>query len=132
MRTYKSLAQVEQAFRCLKQTDLRIRPIRHRTEDHVRAHVFLCMLAYYVDWHLRRALAPLLFEDEELDLDRWRRHPVAQAKPSRSALAKKYHRSTPDGLPVMDLHTLLQELATRTRNTCSMKSDDSARAASFT
>ena len=132
VRTYKSLAQVEQALRCLKQTDLRIRPIRHRTEDHVRAHVFLCMLAYYVDWHLRRALAPLLFEDEELDLDRWRRHPVAQAKPSRSALAKKYRQSTPDGFPVMDLHTLLQELATRTRNTYSMKSDDTARAASFT
>ena len=132
VRTYKSLAQVEQAFRCLKQTDLRIRPIRHRTEDHVRAHVFLCMLAYYIDWHLRRALAPLLFEDEELDLDRWRRHPVAQAKPSRSALAKKYRQSTPDGFPVMDLHTLLQELATRTRNTCSMKSDDTPRAVSFT
>lgn len=132
VRTYKSLAQVEQAFGCLKQTDLLVRPIRHRTEDHVRAHVFLCMLAYYVDWHLRRALAPLLFEDEDLDRARWLRHPVAKAQPSRSARAKKEQRRTPDGLPVMDLQTLLSELATRSRNTFRMKSDDPERAATFT
>ncbi len=132
VRTYKSLAQVEQAFRCLKQTDLQIRPIRHRTEGHVRAHIFLCMLAYYVDWHLRRALAPLLFEDEELDEDRWTRHPVAKAEPSRSAAAKKTQRHTPDGLPVMDLQTLLKELASRSRNTFRMKADDPTRAATFT
>lgn len=132
VRTYKSLAQVEQAFRCLKQTDLQIRPIRHRTEDHVRAHIFLCMLAYYVDWHLRRALAPILFEDEELDEDRWTRHPVAKAEPSRSAAAKKTQRLTPDGLPVMDLQTLLKELASRSRNTFRMKADDPTRAATFT
>lgn len=132
VRTYKSLAQVEQAFRCLKQTDLQIRPIRHRTEDHVRAHIFLCMLAYYVDWHLRRALAPLLFEDEELDENRWTRHPVAKAEPSRSTAAKKAQRQTPDGLPVMDLQTLLKELASRSRNTFRMKADDPARAATFT
>lgn len=132
VRTYKSLAQVEQAFRCLKQTDLQIRPIRHRTEDHVRAHIFLCMLAYYVDWHLRRALAPLLFEDEELDEDRWTRHPVAKAEPSRSTAAKKTQRQTHDGLPVMDLQTLLKELASRSRNTFRMKADDPTRAATFT
>jgi hypothetical protein len=132
VRTYKSLAQVEQAFRCLKQTDLQIRPIRHRTEDHVRAHIFLCMLAYYVDWHLRLALAPLLFEDEELDEDRWTRRPVAKAEPSRSAAAKKPQRHTPDGLPVMDLQTLLKELASRSRNTFHMKADDPTRAATFT
>ena len=131
VRTYKSLAQVEQAFRCLKQTDLHIRPIRHRTEDHVRAHIFLCMLAYYVDWHLRRALAPLLFEDEELDEDRWTRHPVTKAEPSASAVAKKIQRRTPDGLPVTDLQTLLKNLATRSRNTHCMKSDDPDHAATF-
>jgi hypothetical protein len=132
VRTYKSLAQVEQAFRCLKQTDLQIRPIRHRTEDHVRAHIFLCMLAYYVDWHLRRALTPLLFEDGELDEDRWTRHPVAKAEPSRPAATKKTQRLTPDGLPVMDLQTLLKELASRSRNTFRMKADDPTRAATFT
>lgn len=132
VRTYKSLAQVEQAFRCLKQTDLQIRPIRHRTEDHVRAHIFLCMLAYYVDWHLRRALAPLLFEDGQLDEDRWTRHPVAKAEPSRPAATKKTRRLTPDGLPVMDLQTLLKELASRSRNTFRMKADDPTRAATFT
>jgi hypothetical protein len=132
VRTYKSLAQVEQAFRCLKQTDLQIRPIRHRTEDHVRAHIFLCMLAYYVDWHLRRALAPLLFEDEELDEDRWTRHPVAKAEPSRPTTTKKTRRLTHDGLPVMDLQTLLKELASRSRNTFRMKADDPTRAATFT
>ena len=66
VRTYKSLAQVERLFRTLKGIDLRIRPIRHRTEDHVRAHILLCTLAYYIEWHMRRALAPLLFNDEEL------------------------------------------------------------------
>ena len=87
VRSYKSLAQVEQAFRCLKQTDLHIRPIRHHTEDHVRAHVLLCMLAYYVDWHMRRSLAPLLFEDEQLDEDRPRRDPVATSSEASPAFA---------------------------------------------
>lgn len=66
VRTYKNLSQVERAFRTLKGIDLLVRPIRHRTEDRVPAHIFLCMLAYYVEWHMRRALAPILFEDEEL------------------------------------------------------------------
>jgi len=132
VRSYKSLAQVEQAFRCLKQTDLHIRPIRHHTEDHIRAHILLCMLAYYVDWHMRRALAPLLFEDEELQDDRRRRDPVAKAHPSASATAKKVERRTTDGLPVLDFATLLATLATRARNTCRMKSDDSSIPTTFT
>lgn len=132
VRSYKSLAQVEQAFRCLKQTDLHLRPIRHRTENHVRAHVLLCMLAYYVDWHMRRSLAPLLFEDEELEEDRHRRDPVAKARPSASATAKKAERRTPDGLPVMDFPSLLATLATRARNTCRMKTDASSLPATFT
>jgi transposase len=132
VRTYKSLGQVEQAFRCLKQTDLHIRPIRHRTEDHVRAHIFLCMLAYYVDWHLRRALAPLLFEDETLDHDRWQRHPVARATSSLATKYKKSQRQSADGLPVTNLQTLLLDLATRTRNTYRMTADDNACATTFT
>ena len=64
VRGYKDLARVEQAFRCLEGIDLRVRPIRHRTEDHVRAHIFLCVLAYYVEWHLRQAWMELLFQDE--------------------------------------------------------------------
>lgn len=132
VRTYKSLSQVEQAFRCLKQTDLLIRPIHLRTEDHVRAHVFLCMLAYYVDWHMRRALAPLLFEDEELLHDRRYRHPVAKAAPSPSVASKKRERQTSDGIPVQGFHSLLLELATRTRNTHKMKSDSPGAPSTFT
>ena len=125
VRAYKSLSQVERAFRCLKGLDLRIRPIFHRTEDHVRAHIFLCMLAYYVEWHMRRALAPLLFDDEELIRDRARRDPVAPAASSASAQAKKISRVTADGLPVQSFHTLLRHLATRCRNTCRIPSEAS-------
>jgi transposase len=125
VRRYKSLAQVERAFRSLKGIDLRIRPIHHRTENHVRAHIFLCMLAYYVEWHMRRALAPLLFDDEELRQDRARRDPVAPAESSASAHAKKISRLTADGLPVQSFNTLLRNLATRCRNTCRIPSDPS-------
>ena len=117
VRSYKALSRVEQAFRCIKQIDLSVRPIRHRTEDHVRAHVLLCMLAYYVDWHMRRALAPLLFEDEELNEDRLTRDPVAKAEPSASVKAKKAQRQTPDGLPVQSFRDLLTDLSTRARTT---------------
>lgn len=125
VRRYKSLVQVERAFRSLKGIDLRIRPIHHRTEEHVRAHIFLCMLAYYVEWHMRRALAPLLFDDEELRQDRARRNPVAPAESSASAQAKKVSRLTADGLPVQSFNTLLRNLATRCRNTCRIPSDPS-------
>lgn len=118
VRAYKSLEQVEQAFRCLKGIDLRIRPIHHRTENHVRAHVFLCLLAYYVEWHMRKALGSLLFADDELDHIRWTRDPVAPAHPSISAQKKKQTRRTPEGLPVHSFHTLLRELGTRSKNTC--------------
>lgn len=118
VRTYKSLGQVEQAFRCMKSVDLRVRPIRHRNEAHVRAHIFLCMLAYYVEWHLRKALSSVLFEDDELDAVRWKRDPVAKAEPSESAREKKRTKKTADGWPVHSLHTLLNELATRCKNTC--------------
>jgi hypothetical protein len=123
VRRYKSLAQVERAFRCLKGIDLRIRPIHHRSADHVRAHILLCMLAYYVEWHMRRALAPLLFADEELARNRRRRDPVAPPEPSVSAQRKKIARVTPDGFPVHSFDTLLEILGTRCRNLCRVHHD---------
>ena len=123
VRSYKNLAQVEQAFRCLKGIDILVRPIRHRDEQRVKAHLFLCMLAYYVEWHMRKALAPLLFDDEQLDQDRKTRDPVAPAKPSASAKKKKSLRVTTEGLPIHSFETLLAELATRCRNRCRIKSD---------
>lgn len=94
VRNYKRLAEVERAFRTLKSVDLRVRPIRHRTQDRVRAHIFLCLLSYYVEWHMRRALAPLLFDDEEREPSRMTRDPVAAARPSASAKAKRDTRKT--------------------------------------
>ena len=121
VRSYKSLAEVERAFRCLKGIDLLVRPIRHRTEDRVPAHIFLCMLAYYVEWHLRRAWAPLLFEDEERWEGRKRRDPILPAKPSDSAQRKKRSQETADGLPVHSFETLMEDLASRARVTYALK-----------
>jgi transposase/ribosomal protein L35 len=125
VRSYKGLAEVERAFRCLKGIDLLVRPIRHRTEERVPAHIFLCLLAYYVEWHLRRAWAPLLFEDEERPEERKRRDPILPAKPSASAQAKKTSRQTAEGLPVHSFQTLLAELASRARVTYELKSGGS-------
>jgi len=121
VRSYKNLAQVERAFRSFKGIDLLIRPIWHHTEEHVRAHIFICMLAYYVEWHMRKALSPLLFEDEELDENRKKRDPVKPAKVSESAKKKKTHRLTPEGLVVQSFDTLLKEFGTRCRNRCQIK-----------
>lgn len=121
VRSYKLLGQVEQGFRTLKGLDIRVRPIFHRVEDRVRAHIFLCMLAYYVEWHLRRAWAPLLFDDETLAQDRWQRDPVRPAEASASAQCKKHTRQTAEGLEVQSFPTLLVNLATRCRNTCSVR-----------
>jgi transposase len=122
VRSYKRLALVEQAFRCVKGIDLLVRPIYHRTAERVRAHILLCLLAYYVEWHLRQAWAPLLFEDEELAVDRQRRDPVAPARASASARRKKKTHATPGGLPVQSFRTLLAHLGTRCRNTCEVAS----------
>jgi transposase len=121
VRSYKSLAEVERAFRCLKGIDLLVRPIRHRTEERVPAHIFLCVLAYYVEWHLRRAWAPLLFEDEERWEQRQHRDPVRSAEPSASAQRKKSSHETVEGLPVHSLQTLMAELASRARVTYTFK-----------
>lgn len=123
VRTYKSLSLVERAFRCLKGLDLLVRPIRHRVDPRVRAHLFLCLLAYYVEWHMRKALQSLLFADEELDRDRWERDPVKPAEPSASAKAKKKTQKTAEGMPVHSFATLLAHLATRSRNTHQIVSD---------
>jgi transposase len=123
VRSYKRLTLVEQAFRCLKGIDLLVRPIYHHTAERVRAHILLCLLAYYVEWHLRQKWEPLLFEDEELALDRNRRDPVAPAKASKSALQKKKTKLNPDGLPVHSFRTLIAHMGTRCRNTCVVTSD---------
>jgi len=123
VRTYKGLAQVERVFRCLKGIDLRVRPIYHRIPPRVRAHFFLCLLAYYVEWHLRDALRPLLFEDEQLPQTRATRDPVAPAQPSAAVRRKKAQRTTADGLPLQSFDTLLAALGTRCRTTCRMTAD---------
>jgi transposase len=125
VRSYKRLALVEQAFRCLKGIDLLVRPIHHRLEGRVRAHFLICILAYYVEWHLRRAWRPLLFEDEELDGARAVRDPVAATQPSPSAQRKKSTHQTADGLPVHSFRTLLAHLGTRNRETYQVASDPS-------
>jgi len=123
VRHDKGLARVERAFRCLKGIDLRVRPIHHRTEAHVRAHIFLCLLAYYVEWHLRQAWAPLLFADEALETDRQTRDPVAPATPSPAVRRKKAERQTPEGLPLHSFDTLLAALGTRCAYRCRLRSD---------
>ena len=125
VRSYKRLALVEQAFRCLKGIDLLVRPIHHRTADRVRAHILLCLLAYYVEWHLRQAWEPLLFEDEELAEERRHRDPVAPAQASKSARLKKKTRASSGGLPIQSFRTLLAHLGTRCRNTCVVTTDHS-------
>jgi hypothetical protein len=118
VQSYKDLSRVERAFRAIKRTDLEIRPIRHWSADRVRAHVLLCMLAYHVEWHLRTALAPLLFHDTDLDQARAERSsPVEKTEPSQLAKLKKGTKRNQDGLPVMAFSTLLDHLGTLARNT---------------
>lgn len=112
---YKDLSLVENAFRCIKTVDLKVRPIHHRDADRVRCHVLLCALAYYVEWHMRSALKPMLFDDEEVRAPR--PDPVAPKRPSASARAKARTKRTLDGQPVHSFQSLLADLATLTRNT---------------
>jgi transposase len=118
VRSYKSLSRVERAFRCIKTVDLNVRPIYHWLEDRVRAHVLLCMLAYYLEWHMRQCLAPMLFDDADKEEAETRRSSVVvQAQRSKAAVKKQATGMTPDGLPVHSFHTLLADLATMARNT---------------
>ena len=115
---YKSLAQAEHAFRTLKTVDLELRPVYHWAAERVRAHVLLCMLAYYLEWHMRQRLAPLLFDDHDRAAAAAERvSPVAKAQPSPAARRKATSKQTDDGLPVHSFRTLLADLATLTRNT---------------
>jgi transposase len=117
VRAYKGLAQVERAFRSLKSVDLHIRPIFHHKSERVRAHVFLCMLAYYVEWHMRQALAPLLFDEEDkAAAEKARASVVAPAQRSARTATKVASKRNQEGLPVHSFRTLLQDLATLTRN----------------
>ena len=112
VRSYKSLSWIEQAFRSHKTVDLKVRPLHHRLEGRVRAHIFLCMLAYYVEWHIRQRLAPLLFEDDDRPAARAARHtPVEKARVSPGAKRKADTKRTPDGLVVHSFETLLDDLS---------------------
>jgi Transposase DDE domain len=117
VRGYKSLSLVERAFRCIKTVDLQVRPVYHWLADRVRAHVCLCMLAYYLEWHMRQRLAPMLFDDTDRDAaEAQRASVVAKAQRSVAALTKQTTGLTADGLPVHSFRTLLADLATLARN----------------
>jgi transposase len=118
VRSYKSLSLVERAFRCIKTVDLHVRPVYHWLEGRVRAHVFLCMLAYYLEWHMRQHLAPMLFDDTDKEAAAaQRKSVVTQAQRSTAAVKKQTTGLTEDGLPVHSFHSLLADLATLARNT---------------
>ncbi len=121
VRNYKSLANVERAFRSMKTVDLLVRPIHHRTEDRVRAHIFLCMLAYYVQWHMMQAWRPLTFADEDQEA-KATRDPVAPARRSDDALAKAALKTTKDHQPVHSFRSLLDHLGSIVRNYCTRDS----------
>jgi len=123
IRSYKQLAVAERAFRSLKTVDLKVRPIHHRLEDRVRAHIFLCMLAYYVEWHMREAWRPLTFADEDQEAKRTR-DPVAAARRSDAALEKARSKALDDGTEAHSFHTLLDHLATIVRNVCRVPGTD--------
>ena len=126
MRAYKSLGRVERAFRSFKTVDLKLRPIYHWSAERVRAHVLLCMLAYYVEWHMREKLAPLLFAEEDPEAaEAQRDSPVAAAQPSPAARTKASKQRTADGQPTHSFRTLLDDLATITRNRVEPKLDGS-------
>ena len=117
VRAYKDLSKVEQAFRSYKTVDLKVRPIYHHLAERVKAHVFLCMLAYYVEWHMRESLAPILFDDEAPEAAQAQRDSVVSpAKRSQSAQLKAQRKRTQDDLPVHSFQTLLADLATIAKN----------------
>jgi hypothetical protein len=123
VRSYKRLATIERAFRSLKTVDLKVRPIHHRKADRVRAHVFLCMLAYYVEWHMRRALAPMLFDDDDPAAgEAERRSVVAPAQRSPRAKAKALTKRTQEGEPVHSFQSLLRHLRTIVKDRMRLKS----------
>ena len=123
VRGYRQLTRAEKAFRCVQSVDLKVRPIHHWAERRARAHLLVCMLAHYVEWHLRGALAPLLLQHEDLEGWQAERDPVVVAEPLQELQRKKNRRTTADGLRLHSFSSLLQELATRSRHQCRMQSD---------
>ena len=132
VRSYKALTRVERAFRVIKTMNLQVRPVHHRSADRVRAHIFLCMLAWHVEWHMREAWRPLLFSDTELGNDIRTRDPVAPAQRSKAAERKARSGMLDDGTPAHCFRTLIETLGTMTRNRCRVRSpDDGKPAAEF-
>jgi Transposase DDE domain len=130
--SYKFLSRVEWAFRSIKTVDLEVRPIHHRLADRVRAHLLLCMLAYYVEWHLREALAPILFDDHERAAAATERSSIiAPDRRSAASRRKTAHKRTADALPVHSLRSLLGELATFSRNTMAVAKAPETRSCSI-
>ena len=129
VRSYKALTRVERAFRTIKTVNLKVRPLHHRSEPRVRAHIFLCTLAWYVEWHMREAWRPLLFSDTELDDDFTTRDPVATAERSESAARKASRATLEDGTPVHCFRTLIETLEAITCNQCRIKTPDDDAAA---
>jgi len=123
VRSYKNLSRVEEVFRTLKSIDLRVRPIRHRDKQRVKAHIFLCLLSYYVEWHMRQALASLLYEDEQIAVERLERNPVIPAEASQSAKKKKGTGRNSEGVAVHSFSSLMTEMGTLCRNRCKLKFD---------
>ena len=127
VRAYKSLSHVERAFRSMKTIDLKVRPIFHWLDRRIRAHVFLCMLAYYVEWHMRQKLAPILFDDHDKEqAEQMRRSIVAPAERSAAARQKGLTKRTADGHPVHSFRTLLDDLATLSKNRIRIDGTDAA------
>jgi Transposase DDE domain len=118
VRAYKRLGNVEKAFRTFKGVDLRVRPVNHRLEERVRAHILLCMLSYYVEWHMRQALAPLLYAEEDLEGSRAAREPVAKALPTPAVRRKRAEKLSTDGHPLRRWDGIVSALSTISRNTC--------------
>jgi len=119
VEAYKSLSTVERAFRTIKTVDLKVRPIHHRLEDRVRCHIFICTLAYYVEWHMRADLAPILFDDDDREAAKAQRRSVVEpAQRSASARTKASRKRTAEDLPVHSFPTLLADLGSIVRNTC--------------
>lgn len=129
VRSYKALTRVERAFRTIKTVNLKVRPMHHRTEARVRAHIFLCTLAWYVEWHMREAWRPLLFGDTELDENFRTRDPVATAERSENARRKASRATLDDGTPVHCFRTLIETLETMTSNQCRISTPDHETAA---
>jgi transposase len=126
VRTYKSLGNVEKAFRTFKGLDLRVRPIYHRLENRVRAHIFLCMLAYYVEWNMRQALASMMYADEDLVQNRAQRDPVLKVEPSAKIRQKQTTHQTEEGLTLRNWRGILETLSTVVQNKCRIGEGETA------